>query len=393
MKNIIIYAVLILLDILFVVDNSIVAKNSLLSQRDKKYNEISSVENIRDTVSVNIKNSDNLKSLLANYKDIKTLKIRGVLKPDDVLYIKELATNSKLINLDLKYALPAALNWIYINNTNNDEYYDPKSYFNLSQTNLVNVKLPEAMRYIPKGSFKNCINLKKVTFSKSLSSVESEAFYGCCDLDSIYIENIKSIGFKAFYSCTDLRYLYLGENQCSISSGNFIGWYTSISDKELYIGESAFENCRSLSSVYIDNRVEINKKAFSNCDSLKFVCLPSVTSIGESSFQNCKKLKDVFLGRLIKEIGSLAFKDCISLYRIGMLCGDKPKWNNVINGSNLNPFINTPKDKKIIIIKGRYHDWKEDTYCGAKHLVEVKTFFVRAANGVVIDGHYDIVFQ
>ncbi len=378
MKNIIIYAVLILLDIFFVVDNTIVAKNSLLSQRDKKSYEISSVENIRDTVSVNIKNSDNLRSLLANYKDIKTLKISGVLKPDDVLFIKELATNSKLINLDLKYAT---------------EVKSSVPYFNLSQTNLVNVKLPEAMLSIPKGSFKNCINLKKVTFSKSLSSVGSEAFYGCCDLDSIYIENIKSIGFKAFYSCTDLRYLYLGENQCSISSGNFIGWYTSISDKELYIGESAFENCRSLSSVYIDNRVEINKKAFSNCDSLKFVCLPSVTSIGESSFQNCKKLKDVFLGRLIKEIGSLAFKDCISLYRIGMLCGDKPKWNNVINGSNLNPFINTPKDKKIIIIKGRYNDWKEDTYCGAKYLVEVKTFFVRAANGVVIDGHYDIVFQ
>lgn len=390
MKNIIIYAVLILLDIFFVVDNTIVAKNSLLSQRDKKSYEISSVENIRDTVSVNIKNSVNLRSLLANYKDIKTLKISGVLKPDDVLYIKELATNSKLINLDLKYALPAASNWIYY--TNQDEYA-PKSYFNLSQTNLVNVKLPEAMLSIPKGSFKNCINLKKVTFSKSLSSVGSEAFYGCCDLDSIYIENIKSIGFKAFYSCTDLRYLYLGENQCSISSGNFIGWYTSISDKELSIDESAFENCRSLSSVYIDNKVEINKNAFSNCDSLKFVCLPSVTSIGASSFQNCKQLKDVYLGRLIKEIGSLAFKDCISLYRIGMLCGDKPKWNNVINDSNLNPFINTPKDKKIIIIKGRYNDWKEDTYCGAKNIVEVKTFFVRAANGVVIDGHYDIVFQ
>lgn len=375
MKNIIIYAVLILLDIFFVVDNTIVAKNSLLSQRDKKSYEISSVENIRDTVSVNIKNSDNLRSLLANYKDIKTLKISGVLKPDDVLYIKELATNSKLINLDLKYAT---------------EVKSSVPYFNLSQTNLINVKLPEAMLSIPHSFFKNCINLKKVTFSKSLSSVGSEAFYGCCDLDSIYIENIKSIGFKAFYSCTDLRYLYLGENQCSISSGNFIGWYTSISDKELYIGESAFENCRSLSSVYIDNKVEINKNAFSNCDSLKFVCLPSVTSIGASSFQNCKQLKDVYLGRLIKEIGSHAFKDCNSLYRIGMLCGDKPYWNNI---SYYNPFINTPKDKKIIIIKGRYNDWKEDTYCGAKNIVEVKTFFVRAANGVVIDGHYDIVFQ
>ena len=62
------------------------------------------------------------------------------------------------------------------------------------------------------------------------------------------------------------------------------------------IGESAFENCRSLTSVTIPNSVtSIGRYAFYYCTSLTSVTIPdSVTSIGGSAFYNCTSLTDVY---------------------------------------------------------------------------------------------------
>lgn len=62
-----------------------------------------------------------------------------------------------------------------------------------------------------------------------------------------------------------------------------------------HIGESAFENCKGLTSVSIPNTVvEIGNKAFYGCESLTGVELPSsLTSVGIEAFANCKKLETV----------------------------------------------------------------------------------------------------
>ena len=62
------------------------------------------------------------------------------------------------------------------------------------------------------------------------------------------------------------------------------------------IGESAFENCGSLTSVTIPNSVtSIGRYAFYYCTSLTSVTIPdSVTSIGGSAFYNCTSLTDVY---------------------------------------------------------------------------------------------------
>ena len=62
------------------------------------------------------------------------------------------------------------------------------------------------------------------------------------------------------------------------------------------IGESAFENCRSLTSVTIPNSVtSIGGCAFDECWSLTSVTIPdSVTSIGDGAFASCTSLTDVY---------------------------------------------------------------------------------------------------
>ena len=81
------------------------------------------------------------------------------------------------------------------------------------------------------------------------------------------------------------------------------------------IGEFAFYNCRSLTSVTIPSSVtSIGKSAFYNCRSLTSVTLPSsVTSIGWSAFRGCSGLTSVTLPSSVTSIGEYAFSGCSGL--------------------------------------------------------------------------------
>jgi hypothetical protein len=62
------------------------------------------------------------------------------------------------------------------------------------------------------------------------------------------------------------------------------------------IGNSAFDNCTSLSSIKIGNSVtNIENYAFYNCTSLTSITIPnSVTSIGVGAFYGCDELATVY---------------------------------------------------------------------------------------------------
>ena len=62
------------------------------------------------------------------------------------------------------------------------------------------------------------------------------------------------------------------------------------------IGEDAFYDCTSLTSVTIGNSVtSIGDRAFSNCDSLTSITIPdSVTEIGDAAFYYCTSLTSVY---------------------------------------------------------------------------------------------------
>ena len=90
------------------------------------------------------------------------------------------------------------------------------------------------------------------------------------------------------------------------------------------IGESAFENCRSLTSVTIPNSVtSIGGCAFDECWSLTSVTIPdSVTSIGDGAFASCTSLTSVTIPDSVTSIGGGAFAWCTSLTGIWVTEGN-----------------------------------------------------------------------
>ena len=81
------------------------------------------------------------------------------------------------------------------------------------------------------------------------------------------------------------------------------------------IGNSAFQQCISLTSVTIPNSVtSIWNEAFSGCSSLTSVTIPnSVTTIGNEAFSECNGLTSVTIGSGIVSIYSQAFASCKKL--------------------------------------------------------------------------------
>ena len=84
------------------------------------------------------------------------------------------------------------------------------------------------------------------------------------------------------------------------------------------IGDYAFYNCDSLTSVTIpDSVTSIGDRAFYDCDSLTSITIPdSVTSIGQYAFEYCDSLTSVTIGNSVTSIGDYAFYWCRSLTSI-----------------------------------------------------------------------------
>lgn len=103
------------------------------------------------------------------------------------------------------------------------------------------------------------------------------------------------------------------------------------------IGESAFENCRSLTSVTIPNSVtSIGWSAFFYCKSLTSVTIPdSVTIINDAVFNGCTSLTSVTIPDSVTSIGGSAFYNCTSLTDV-YYAGSEAQWKAISISSTEN---------------------------------------------------------
>ena len=189
--------------------------------------------------------------------------------------------------VSLKYNVKDNLK--YLGNAKNPYLY----LADTTSTSITSANIDNCCKIIGSSAFSGCSVLTSVVIPDSVTSIGSSVFRGCGSLNEIklpFVGNTKNgtsnthFGYifgASYYDYYDNGYVPSSLKNVTITGGT--------------IGDHAFQNCDSLTSVVIgDSVTSIGYCAFENCNSLTSIVIPdSVTSIGDSAFYGCSGLTSI----------------------------------------------------------------------------------------------------
>ena len=199
-------------------------------------------------------------------------------------------------------------------------------------TSLKSIKLPSTVTKIADNAFAGCSNLEEIKGLEQckISELSATAFDGCVRLKDINLSNatiaaipdqifsgmrglisatvpktVTSIGTEAFYACKNLEMIN-GLSDCDITK----------------IGEKAFYNCWSLKEADLSGSslTVLPVSAFKGDTALLSVKMPeSLNEIGNEAFYGCSAMKKLDLNNTrLTTIGDSALSDMTSLMYINL---------------------------------------------------------------------------
>lgn len=199
-------------------------------------------------------------------------------------------------------------------------------------TSLKSIKLPSTVTKIADNAFAGCSNLEEIKGLEQckISELSATAFDGCVRLKDINLSNatiaaipdqifsgmrglisatvpktVTSIGTEAFYACKNLEMIN-GLSDCDITK----------------IGEKAFYNCWSLKEADLSRSsfTVLPASAFKGDTALLSVKMPeSLNEIGNEAFYGCSAMKKLDLNNTrLTTIGNSALSDMTSLMYINL---------------------------------------------------------------------------
>jgi hypothetical protein len=175
-------------------------------------------------------------------------------------------------------------------------------------SNLNSIDNWDYVESIKQSAFKGCSSLGKISLSSRLTTISAHAFDDC---EQMYIDNnipdtVTFIGPYAFNNCISFKCIDNNkEEQIALNLGDIS-----------YIREHTFNNCKSLTKVNINNKINsIGHYAFAECLKLKTVSIDNGTKLNEIedfAFYNCTDLEELCLPETLTYIGISSFESCSS---------------------------------------------------------------------------------
>ena len=201
---------------------------------------------------------------------------------------------------------------------------------------LVSITLPVTVTDISSAVFQKCSNIALITVKQGnavyhsrgnclIETATNTLVFGC--KNSMIPDYVTSIGDRAFSNCSSLTSITIPNGVTSIGNYAFANCnkLTSITlpNGVTGIGDHVFSNCYRLESIAIpDGVTDIGEYAFYSCLDLKLITFSEgLISIGKSAFYNCVDLTSIELPTSLKSIGQSAFCCCYGLESITIPAG------------------------------------------------------------------------
>ena len=167
---------------------------------------------------------------------------------------------------------------------------------------ITELYIPEGIKKIGNSAFRECRNLRSVTFPLTLEYIGCNAFTKCTSLTEVTIpEGVTYIGNGAFSECSSLVSAVLPNSM-----------------KGTEISGGLFYSCTALENVVFPKRI---KRSFANvfphCEALKSFEIPyGADELGAFTFEYCYSLERLIIPDTVKYIGHRSVMYCHSLREI-----------------------------------------------------------------------------
>lgn len=196
---------------------------------------------------------------------------------------------------------------------------------------LTSVIIPNGVTSIGDSAFCNCTGLTSVTIPNSVTTIGSNSFYNCTGLLSLTIpKNVISIGKKAFYNCTGLTKIYW--NAESVGP----------------LGENDGPDIYEALTYDVFTNVGINSKGVDVVFGDEVKSIPDYVFCGEDWYTYKSNIKSVSIGKGVKRIGDFSFFCCYNLKGIKIPNSVTSIGNGAFCGCENLTSVSIPKSVKTI---------------------------------------------
>ena len=181
------------------------------------------------------------------------------------------------------------------------------------------VSIEGSISLIKSNAFKGCSNLVSVFINSTAFSlkIDRSAFADCTSLSSITLPGFAEVESQAFDNCRNLEKMFIIGTRVYRNICFYFDWLKTVevSNTVSWIDDYAFSQCYSITSVVLPEAVEhIGTGAFHFCGNLKTVKLPTgIRSIEPYTFARCSSLTSCIIPNSVTSIGQNAFEECSSL--------------------------------------------------------------------------------
>ena len=228
----------------------------------------------------------------------------------------------------------------FANSSSNPLYY-AHHLFSDENTEITELVIPYGVTSIGSNAFYGCTDMTSVTIPNSVTGIGSSAFWGCSGLNKVISSDLTAWCKIAFANSssnplyyahhlfrdenTEITQLIIPNNVARISGNAFYGCTSltsvSIPNSVTSIGSNAFSGCKGLTNVTINSNsvMSANRTSSTSLSTVfgnqvkSYVIGNSVTSIGQCAFYNCSSLNSVTIGNSVTSIGKEAFYGCSGL--------------------------------------------------------------------------------